>query len=467
MKKIAPKQLNILVVISVLLLFQNTRLHAQITPPQYVQDSIQKILKKATNLGSVMSVYNRCDNWQWYGTSGFLDITFNTIPTIDSKFRIGSISKMFVATAILKLAERNILSLDDSIGKWLPANIMNNIPYFRSRITIRKLLAHTSGLSNFGTPISLTDPSKCSPQQLILLGLSQINDPNSNIFKYSNGGYIMLSQIIEKATGLTYKQVIENEILNPLGLNNTLVPIFDSIPGAHMTSWAQDISNTWRDYTNISVSCVRGDGDIISNTSDLIKFQKALLDVKIINAQSMNLMFTPVGNIETTDKAIYPFLGYGLGYILWDTNQQGHGGAINNLSGLFWFKDIDVYVCVNFNTEGNAIFMQNMLMKPLYTYLKSISCNITGINARQDSKIEISAYPNPSSTQTTLQTERILKNGTLTVYNSLGQTVKQIKNISGQTVTWFRDHLPSGLYFLLLTEDKETFSPIKLLVTDN
>lgn len=467
MMKIIYKQLDILKVIFVLFFFQNTRLDAQIAPPQYMQDSIQQILKKATNLGSVMSVYNRCDNWQWYGTSGFSDTTLNTVPTINSKFRIGSISKMFVATAILKLAERNILSLDDSIGKWLPANIMNNIPNFRSQITIRKLLAHTSGLSNFGTPISLTDSTKCSPQQLMVLGLSQINHPNSNIFKYSNGGYIMLSQIIEQATGLTYKQVIENEIINPLGLTNTLVPVFDFIQGAHMTCWAQDKSNTLRDYTNISASCVRGDGDIISNTSDLIKFQKALLDTQIINAQSMNLMFTPVGNIQLSDKAVYPFLGYGLGYILWDTNQRGHGGSLNNLSGLFWFRDIDVFVCVNFNTEADAIFMQNILMKPLYRYLKSLSCNITGINPSQYSKIEINAYPNPSSTQTTLQTEKFIKNGTLTVYNSLGQAVKQIKNISGQTVTLFHDNLPGGLYFLLLTDANETFSPIKLLFTDN
>ena len=466
MKKNFFKNLNILIVIAVIGLFQNQRLYAQTLPTQSMQDSMQKILTNATNLGSVMSVYSRCENWQWYGTSGFLDTTFNIIPTNNSKFRIGSITKMFVATAILKLAEQGILSLDDSIGKWLPTNIMNNIPYFRTKITIRKLLAHTSGLSNFGTPSSLTYSTNCSPQQLMLLGLSQINHPDSNVFKYSNGGYIMLSQIIEQATGQTYKQVIENKIINPLGLSNTLVPTLDSIQGAHMTCWAQDI-NKLRDYTNISVSCVRGDGDIISNTTDLIKFQKALLDTLIINAQSMNLMFTPVGNIQMIDTTIYPFLGYGLGYLLWNTNQHGHGGALNNLSGLFWFNDIDVCVCVNFNTAGNAIFMQNRLMKPLYTYLKSVSCStIAGINSMQNSKTVINAYPNPFSTQTTLKTDQTLKNATLTVYNSFGQQVKEIKNISGQTVVLNRDNLASGLYFIRLTEDNKNFYIGKLVITN-
>ncbi len=76
-------------------------------------------------------------------------------------------------------------------------------------------------------------------------------------------------------------------------------------------------------------------------------------------------------------------------------------------------------------------------------------------------------YPNPFSAQTTLRTNNILKHASLKVFNSLGQTVKQIKNISGQTYTLLRDNLPSGLYFLRLTEDNKTFASGKLLITDN
>ncbi|HQB74847.1 MAG TPA: T9SS type A sorting domain-containing protein [Bacteroidales bacterium] len=74
-------------------------------------------------------------------------------------------------------------------------------------------------------------------------------------------------------------------------------------------------------------------------------------------------------------------------------------------------------------------------------------------------------FPNPFSTQTTLQSNFPLTNATLTVYNSCGQTVKQIKNISGQTVTFSRDNLASGLYFVRLTEGNKIFTD-KLIITD-
>jgi hypothetical protein len=78
----------------------------------------------------------------------------------------------------------------------------------------------------------------------------------------------------------------------------------------------------------------------------------------------------------------------------------------------------------------------------------------------------INIYPNPFSMQATLWTDNLFKNANLTVYNSFGQFVKQIKNISGQTITLYRCNLPSGLYFLYLTEDNKILSIDKLLIID-
>ncbi|WP_185956520.1 T9SS type A sorting domain-containing protein [Changchengzhania lutea] len=78
----------------------------------------------------------------------------------------------------------------------------------------------------------------------------------------------------------------------------------------------------------------------------------------------------------------------------------------------------------------------------------------------------ITVYPNPFSLQTTLQSDRFLKNVTMTVYNIQGQVVKEIKNISGQTVTLFRDNLPSGLYFIQMTEANKIITAAKLVITD-
>lgn|GEM_PF-2748757 len=79
----------------------------------------------------------------------------------------------------------------------------------------------------------------------------------------------------------------------------------------------------------------------------------------------------------------------------------------------------------------------------------------------------VKIFPNPLSSLTTLQTNKILKGATLTVYNLFGQQVKQMKNISGQTISLYRDNLLSGLYFIRLTQDGKIFTTDKLIITDN
>jgi len=89
----------------------------------------------------------------------------------------------------------------------------------------------------------------------------------------------------------------------------------------------------------------------------------------------------------------------------------------------------------------------------------------TGIESlHKESRLEI--FPNPFSTQTTLLTVNIFNEATLTVYNCFGQTVKQIKNISGQTITLHRDNLPSGVYFIQLTQHNKVITTDKLVITD-
>jgi len=79
---------------------------------------------------------------------------------------------------------------------------------------------------------------------------------------------------------------------------------------------------------------------------------------------------------------------------------------------------------------------------------------------------QIIIYPNPFSTQTVLRTDNIFKNATVTIYNIYGQTVKQINNISGQEIILHRDNLPSGLYFVRLTEDNKVITADKLVIAD-
>jgi len=95
----------------------------------------------------------------------------------------------------------------------------------------------------------------------------------------------------------------------------------------------------------------------------------------------------------------------------------------------------------------------------------NINCT-TGFNEFSTLQNDFTLFPNPFSTQTTLQTDILLNNATLTLYNFLGQAVKQIKNINGKSVTLLRENLPSGLYFVRLTEGNKITTADKLVITD-
>jgi hypothetical protein len=92
-------------------------------------------------------------------------------------------------------------------------------------------------------------------------------------------------------------------------------------------------------------------------------------------------------------------------------------------------------------------------------------CSTTGIDENNTEK-DVFIFPNPFSSATTLQTDNVFKDATLIVYNLQGQQVKQIKNISGKTITLHRDYLPMGLYFIHLTQDNKTIITDKLIITD-
>ncbi|HVA97320.1 MAG TPA: T9SS type A sorting domain-containing protein [Bacteroidia bacterium] len=102
----------------------------------------------------------------------------------------------------------------------------------------------------------------------------------------------------------------------------------------------------------------------------------------------------------------------------------------------------------------------NLVMRKI---TKSVSTSISQFKNPADLRI----YPNPFSSSTTLQTNMFFKDATLIIYNSCGQTVKEIDNLSGQTIIFNRNNLPSGLYFLRVTQDNKIFTTDKLIITDN
>jgi hypothetical protein len=134
-------------------------------------------------------------------------------------------------------------------------------------------------------------------------------------------------------------------------------------------------------------------------------------------------------------------------------------------SAFLYTDNFEYYSFGVFSFSGNYRHFQ--ITKNVFYQFKNIIDNYLVSSQEifsQPNTIRI--YPNPFTTQTILQTDNFLKNASLTVYNSSGQTVKQVNNLVGQTIFFHRDNLPSGLYFVRLTQDGKTFSADKFLIVD-
>ncbi|TAL63071.1 MAG: T9SS type A sorting domain-containing protein [Bacteroidetes bacterium] len=128
---------------------------------------------------------------------------------------------------------------------------------------------------------------------------------------------------------------------------------------------------------------------------------------------------------------------------------------------------VGVIDTLNLNTGDSIFILANSRTTSTTSQAFKINCLFTTDIIDNQTLLHLfSVYPNPFSSQTTLQTDNLFNNVTLTVYNSFGQIVKQIKNISGQTITLYRDNLAGGLYFIRLTQDGKVIATDKLVITD-
>jgi len=149
---------------------------------------------------------------------------------------------------------------------------------------------------------------------------------------------------------------------------------------------------------------------------------------------------------------------------LGDTVIEGIGSVINR--GLFnpFVNDMltngDSWHFECFKHNDTVLYLDNPLCNQCFC---SLLTDINKIEEREN----LGVFPNPFSTQVNIQTCKDFKNATLTVYNSFGQRIKQIENISGKSITLNRDNLPCGLYILRLTQDNKIFTTDKLIITDN
>jgi CubicO group peptidase (beta-lactamase class C family) len=242
---------------------------------------------------------------------GIADITTNKEIDANTNFNIGSISKMFTATAILLLKQENKLSLQDHIIKYLP----DVNPKIGNKITIYHLLTHSSGLPRY-IPIQMAKDSLLVMTEMDRdsynrdKNIDSLNFQPGSKFSYSNIGYRWLSLIVENISGMKFGDFVRKNILLPSQMNNSYELNRDMpIPNfAHGYKY-QNKSFVEYDYGEEPDFATLGDGGMVSSISDFVAWEKTLRSNKIIFQDLFNESISP--QIQTDDDNQNLHYGYG------------------------------------------------------------------------------------------------------------------------------------------------------------
>lgn len=272
----------------------------------------------------------------------------------DTKFRLGSISKQFTALLIVKLAEEGKLKLDVPITTYLPDYPKEN----GDKITIHNLLTHTSGIPNYtSAPNFLKDKSRTpyTPEEFIkTFNKLPLDFKPGEKFSYSNSGYFLLGYIIEKITGKTYEQYLQEIILTPLKMTNTGYDHFEVILKNRASGYEKNGKNI-SNASFIDMSIPYAAGSLYSTVEDLYLWDQALYTNKLLSQKSMESLFKPY------IKAWDGFYGYGWSIKEVDNGNKGklkiieHGGGINGFNTNIARVPADKNLVVLLNNTGGTV----------------------------------------------------------------------------------------------------------------
>ena len=285
---------------------------------------------------------------------GLADMEWNIPNQSDTKHRLGSITKQFTAMLIIQLVEQGKLKLDVPISTYLPDYPKKN----GDIITIHHLLTHSSGIPNMTSfPGFVKDVMRksYSPAQLVNISAdSTLQFKPGERFAYSNSGYLLLGYIIEKVTGKSYEQVLQENIFTPLKMNNTG---YDH-HGTLLKNRASGYEKNGRSYVNanfIDMSVPHAAGALYSTVEDLYLWDQALYGNQLLRKENMDLLFTkhmPSGGGH------YGY-GWNIGEMpLGNTAERigtiGHGGGINGFNTQLTRIPSDKSFIVLLNNTGEA-----------------------------------------------------------------------------------------------------------------
>ena len=334
------------------------------------QQELNKYFKE-NNLPGAILAFKRGTESVWVGAIGKANLDAGIPMQSHTKFRIGSITKVFIGVTILKLAEEKRLTLEDPLTQWLP-EVKGGIPEAQ-KITIRMLLNHTSGIFDPKNDDS-TYIKKIEKEPDYIGNMDIKNRLKNYVYKkallfspgteyhYSNSGYWLLGMIIDQITKKKLQLVLEEAIFLPAKMSNTY---YEKRKDTEVAHGYFNIDGSLTDVTIYDRA--DGDGDpssgIISTAEDLIKFGNALFYGKLISKASLEQMKV-TSKLQGCDNGDCE---NGLGIERWKTKSStgyGHNGSsIGYDVNWIYFPDKDINIVSFANKGGGTVknFIENVL----------------------------------------------------------------------------------------------------------
>ena len=282
---------------------------------------------------------------------GLADRDKKTPNSLSTQFRMGSMNKMFTATAILQLAQAGKLKLTDPLGKYLTDYPNHEIA---TKVTIHHLLTHTGGTGDFFGPefdkhrLEL----KTLPDYVKLYGTRGPEFEPGSKWEYSNYGFLLLGLIVQRVSGQDYYEYVREHIFKPAGMTSSdSLPEEQAVPGRSIGYTKFDGGKDWK--PNADTLPYRGTsaGGGYTTVEDLQKFASALLNHKLLDAEHTELLTTGHADTPRGSKYAYGFM---------DSREDGvrsfgHGGGAPGMNGdLRIFPETGYVVAVLANLDPPA-----------------------------------------------------------------------------------------------------------------
>ncbi|KUJ67973.1 serine hydrolase [Streptomyces albus subsp. albus] len=268
----------------------------------------------------------------WTGSRSCVD---GHAPDGDTQFRIGSLTKLFVAVLVMRLRDEGLLDLADPLGRHLPE------PAEARELTLAQLLTHTSGLAAEPRgPWWERTPGGLRPEPADLLAADRpLRHPAGRRFHYSNTGFALLGEMVARLRGAPWDEVLRHEVLEPLGMTRTtLEPQAPHAGGWAVHPWADAMLPEPTEDTGRMAPA----GQLWSTTDDLGRWAAFLLDGddRVLSAATLAEMRTPTAAPQPEDRN----RGWGLGIQLQQDGDRalfGHGGSMPGFLANLWISAED------------------------------------------------------------------------------------------------------------------------------